>query len=765
MMGSEPPSLWSYCSSLNHLCPKLMPVAKIYADLRWSTTPFTARSVVYKLGCLQGSRSSADGVCHVVAQLSTWNEALVFINMELREGPPGQLSLLCLHGIYGSSGVEARERHATILVHWLLTVHRCVTSVELDDNVIPNFSAYFPLYCDALQRSVSVRDLKVSAWACSRDASRSLVNSIISMRHLEVFRCEALDLSSQDFIQYLESNVTLKELSVAYAFHSPDNPSVLLNALHMNSCVTQLSIHSDCLDADTQDWFGEYMGRTATLRYIKITNSSPCFPRSLVPVFQAVSNNKSVLRIDLVWFNLGIDEAWSFADLINVNHNLKIVNFIGCLWSLSMHPHQYASTWTYTTLAVGHTDRPARRTAPLVCAFGPECSLEEITLDLRCFNAYDQKTLLYAVAANTTLRKLNVERLDFASASSLYEAIRETGTIDRVHFNLVKVRGTELARVRTSCAEATKISLNIGTRGTRARRECLTVLTLCTHLTVLNLNIDKRVGNAEAHLLSMFLGQSKSLREFHMSFYVRPRALLDILRGLSKNTALETLGVTNCILDKQSAALLASIVGNSETIWHFEYEAYCVASCRLLLIYLAKCLPSNTSLVSLEISEYRAVIRHSTAVKDFVRRNAALIDCAAHFVLGTKNKHFAEAFERVANCRGLVTRVQEMAAEPCTDRVKEMIRDNRHWLLEMKSFMKITGVVKNDLSWDESVEPRERLEVLPQECWFHIRQFIKVRDVLQCTPSTSTWRKRTFPRATSGIRRSKRPLLQTGGHL
>nr|XP_054919997.1 uncharacterized protein LOC129381291 [Dermacentor andersoni]XP_054919998.1 uncharacterized protein LOC129381291 [Dermacentor andersoni] len=761
MMGSEPPSLWSYCSSLNHLCPKLMPVTKIYADLRWSTTPFTARRLVYNFGCLQASGSSADGVCHVVAQMSIWNEALVFINMELREGPPGQLSLLCIHGIYGSSGMEARERHATILFHRLLTCHRCVSSVELDDNVIPNFSVYFPLYCDALQRSVSVRDLKVSAWGCSRDAARSLVNSIICMRDLEVFRCEALDLSSQDFRQYLESSGALKELSVAYAFRRPDNPSALLNALHMNSCIVQLSIKSDCLDADSQDWFGEYMVRTVTLRYIKITNISPGFPRSLVPVFQAISNNESVLRMDLVWFNLGIDEAWSFADLINVNHNLKIVHFIGCLWSLSMHPHQYASTCTYSALEVGHPDRQARRTAPLVCVFGPESSLEEITLDLTCFTAYDQKTLLYAVAANTTLKKLNVERLDFANASTLHEAIRETGTADRVHFNLVNVRGRELARVKTSCAEATKISLNIDTPGTRTRRECLTVLTLCTHLTVLSLNIDERVGNAEAHLLSMYLGQSQLLREFHMSFYVRPRAMRDILRGLSRNTALEKLGIRNCALDKQSAASLASIVGNSKTIWHFEYEAYSVASCRLLLIYLAKCLPSNTCLVSLEISEYHAVRRHSTAVKDFVRRNTVLIDCAAHFVLGAKNKRFAEAFERVAKCRGLVTRVQELAAEPCADRVREMIRDNRRWLLEMRSFMKITGVVKNDLSWDESVEPRERLDILPPECWFHVRQFIKVHDVVQCTPFTSTWRKRTFPRATSVIRRSKRPLLQT----
>ncbi|XP_049516292.1 uncharacterized protein LOC125942173 [Dermacentor silvarum] len=759
MMGTEPPSLWSYCSSLNRLCPKLMPVTKIYADLRWSTTPFTSRSVVHKFGCTQGSGLSADGVCHVVTQLSTWNEVLVFINMELREGPPGQLSLLCLHGMCGSCGLQARERHATILVHWLLTVHRCVTSIELDDNVIANFCAYFPLYCDALQRSLGVRDLKVSAWSCSRDVSRSLVNSIICMGHLEVLRCEALDLSAQDFIEYLESNVTLKELSVAYAFPRPDNPSVLLKALHMNSSLSQLSIHSDCLDADSQDWFGEYIQRTATLRCIKIRNSSVCFPRSLVPVFQAVSNNKSVLRIDLVWFNLGIDEAWSFADLISVNHNLKIVNFIACLWSFSVYPLQYACTCS--TIEVGHTERPARRTAPLVCAFGPECSLEEITLDLRCFDAYDQKTLLYAVAANTTLKKVNVERLDFASANSLCEAIRETGTADRVHFPLVNVRGRELACVKKSCGEVTKISLNIGTHGTSTRREYLRVLTLCTHLTVLNLNIDGRVCKAEAHLLSMFLRQSQCIREFCMSFYVRPSALRDILRGLSTNTALEKLVVTRCVLDKQSAALLASIVGDSETIWHFGYEAHCVASCRFLLIYLAKCLPSNTALVSLDVSEYRAVIRHSAAVKDVVRRNAALVDCAAHFVLGTRNRHCAEAFEHVASGRGIVARVQEMAAEPCADRARAMIREATRWLLGMIPFMKMAGVVKNDLSWDENVDYRERLEILPPECWLHVRQFIKVRDVLHWAPSTTTWRKQAFWGATSGIRRSKLRRLQT----
>ncbi|KAH7978638.1 hypothetical protein HPB49_006254 [Dermacentor silvarum] len=116
--------LWSYCSSLNRLCPKLMPVTKISADLRWSTTLFTARSMDHTMGCTQDLGPSADGVCHVVAQLSTWNEVFVIINMELCEAPPGKLSLGCLREISGSCGLAAFERHVTILLHWLLTVHR-----------------------------------------------------------------------------------------------------------------------------------------------------------------------------------------------------------------------------------------------------------------------------------------------------------------------------------------------------------------------------------------------------------------------------------------------------------------------------------------------------------------------------------------------------------------------------------------------------------------------------------------------------------------
>ncbi|KAH7978746.1 hypothetical protein HPB49_006600 [Dermacentor silvarum] len=761
-MGTAPPSLWSYCSSLNRLCPKLMPVTKIYADLRWSTTLFTARSMDHTMGCTQGSGPSADGVCHVVAQLSTWNEVFVIINMELCEAPPGKLSLVCLREMSGFCGLAARERHATILLHWLLTVHRCVTSIELDDSVIPNFSTYFSLYSDALQRSLSIRDLKVSAWSCSRDASRSLVNSIVCKRRLEALRCEALDLSVPDFREYLESSVTLKELSVAYTIRRPDNPSVILNSLRFNSSLAHLSIHSDCLDADKKNWFGDYMERTATLRYIKITNFSRGPPRSLVPVFHALSNNNSVLTIDLVLFNLGIDEAWSFADLINVNHNLRIVNFIACIWSFAVYPRQYILASTCSTPEVGHTYRAAMRTAPLVCAFGPESSLEEITLDMSSFNACEQKTLLYAVSQNTTLKKVNVERLNSGSAISLCEAIRETGTADRVHLDLVNVRGRELARVKRSCAEATEIALfNIGAHGTRTRRECLTALTLCTHLTVLNLDTDGRVCEAEAHLLSMFLRQSQCIRELYLYLKVRPDALRDILQGLSMNTALEKLGISKCGLDKQNAATLACIVGDSQTIRHFDYQTHCVASCRLLLLNLARCLQSNTSLVSLEISEYRAVMRYSAAVRNFVRRNAALVDGAAHFVLGTRNKHCAEAFERVASGRGIVARVQEMAAEPCADRASAMIREATRWLLGMGPFMKMAGVVKNDLSWDESVDYRERLQTLPLDCWLHVRQFIKVRDVLHWAPSTSTWRKRAFWRAPSRARRSKQPRLQS----
>ncbi|KAH7984385.1 hypothetical protein HPB52_020196 [Rhipicephalus sanguineus] len=629
-MSTTAPNLWSYCSSLSSLCPKHVPVAKIYAELRWPTTRFTGRSVDHKLGCTQGLGPCADSVCHVVRQLSTWNEFLVFIGVELCEGPPGQLSLQCLHGMCGYTCSTARERHATILVHWLLTVHRCVTRVELAESVIPNFSTYLSLYCDALLRNVSIKFLKVSS--CSRAVSRSLFNSVVSMRRLESLECDVLDLSSPGLKAFLNSNATLKELSLTKAI-SPTTPPA----------------------------------------------------------------------------------------------------------------------------AVGYADHQTRRIAPLLRAFGPESALEEITLDFSSFEAKEVKSLLKALSLNATLRKVNVEKLSVSSARRLCDAIRETGTAGRVHFGFVDVRGMDLACLKESFAEFTKVSFSdTGCHGTRTTLECLTVLTTCTHLKVLNLDIRTVVCSAEASVLSAYLEQSHAIREFYMSFDISHRALQKVLQGMSKNKSLEKLRVAKMTLDEVSAAILASIVSDSETIWHFEYQASSRISCRFLLINLARCLVSNTSLVSLNVTEYPELMKYAAAAKNFVRRNLGLVECAAHFVVSTRSKHCAEAFERVASSARVVARVQELAGESSVDRAK-LIRKASQWLLGTACFMKVTGVVKNDLSWDESVEYRERLESLNIDCWLHVRKFIKVRDVLHWTPPTFTRRRR---RATLGARRFKRPRLQ-----
>ncbi|KAH6946509.1 hypothetical protein HPB50_013772 [Hyalomma asiaticum] len=643
-MCTAPPTLWSYCTFLRSLCPTLPPVAKIYAELRWSTSRFTSRSINHTLGCTQGSGPCADGACHVVRQLSTWNEFLIFLNMDLREGPPGQLSLLPIHGTYGSSSSTARQRHATILVHWLLTVHRCVTRFELDDTIIPMFDMYFQLYCDALTRSVGVWYLKVSAWSSSHEVARFLVNSIVSMRRLKEFVCKALDLSTSDFEKVLESNAALKKVSVAYA--------------------------TEC----------------------------------------------------------------------------------------SLQPHQYSVasvTGARGTGATGYEERGVRRIAPILHAIGQDSSLDEITLDFCCFESCEQISLIYALSLNTTLRKVNVGKLDLSSAKSLCDAIRRTTTTDRVRFDLVYLIEKDLTCIKASCPEVTKASLlSIGDHGTRTRRECLTALTTCTHLTVLNLNISTTVRKSEARFLYVFLEKSHNLREFYMSFaFTKPCALQYVLQGLSKNKCVEKLGIEKMHLDEESAAILAKTVGDSETIWHFDYENNSKISCRVLLTNLARCLFSNTCLLSLNVSECTKVTRYAAAAKNFVRRNVGLTECAAHFVLGTRNKHCAEAFESVASSTRVVARVQELAGEACVDRAKDMIREASRWLLGMTSFMKITGVVKNELSWEKSVECRERLEILPVDCWLHVRQFIKVRHVLDRVPDTST---RRVQRANSCAPPSKR---------
>ncbi|KAL1443283.1 hypothetical protein MTO96_046026 [Rhipicephalus appendiculatus] len=117
------------------------------------------------------------------------------------------------------------------------------------------------------------------------------------------------------------------------------------------------------------------------------------------------------------------------------------------------------------------------------------------------------------------------------------------------------------------------------------------------------------------------------------------------------------------------------------------------------------------------------------AVHDVLRRNNALVTRAAHFVKGTRHKHCAAAAELVHFSPGLVKKVQELAPvdeDEAVSRIKSSLKSFR----ELDDFMCLAGVVKYGVSCHRREDGQKQLVDLNRDCWLHIRQLLKVGDIL-----------------------------------
>lgn len=757
-MGSEAPNLWRYCSQLNQLCPKLLPVATVLADLRFSLTPFTDRHLDHSVGCthgLGGGDTNGGRLCHLFACLSAWNELLMFINMELREAPPGELSLTRIRDtspVYLSRWTRtwiSHVRHAAVMFHWLLTVHRCVRRVELDAPEVQRFGPYSAVYCDALHRSANLRELTLRGWPWNRSSTKHLVTSVIHMKHLEMLDCRDLDFPEDaSFGEYIATTERLKALTLINVKACPGCFPLLLKALVSNNSITELSINIELLGADSDDAFCTYLKETAILTRLNLSKHSFRRCYYLGSVFEAMSKNKSVSKLYLVGFTLTTSDAWSFARLLDANRALSTIDFKGSEWSLQTDEYLYPLSRSSKIGELARTDRTRWNVLPLAVALEIASGLEEIALNVSAFNAPELHALLSAVASNSTIKKVIFHAVASDTISSLCEALRVTCTKDRVDLGVVNTYIGDLVSVQTSCEEANELRLDITDYDdAEAILDCLKLLPSCTRLVQMDVCLEQTRFDIEACLLlSECIEHSRSLRQLYMRFFASGDAVLPILKALSRNCTLQDIIIDNWQLNDESGSLLASLVANSKFITHFVFRTAWFLGHIPLVVLLANYLTNNTTLVSLHIDENYNSPVHVASAMDIVRRNATLVDYGAHFVMGSRNKRYAEAFERVAHSPALLARLQEQSEVSCLRRAKDAIQEATRWLTDMESFMKVAGVVKDCLSWDESVEHRQRLDVLPFDCWFHVRQYIKVADVLHGEPlATPTARPKRDP--------------------
>lgn len=115
------------------------------------------------------------------------------------------------------------------------------------------------------------------------------------------------------------------------------------------------------------------------------------------------------------------------------------------------------------------------------------------------------------------------------------------------------------------------------------------------------------------------------------------------------------------------------------------------------------------------------------AVKHLLRRNVSLVERAVHFILGSRLKICATAFELVSWHPLVLCRVQELASVSTSEALEKIRESSQRLNLD---FWRLSGIVKEEFICHEAKGLELQIDQLGLDAWQEVRKFITVADVV-----------------------------------
>ncbi|KAH7969476.1 hypothetical protein HPB52_018483 [Rhipicephalus sanguineus] len=180
--------------------------------------------------------------CHVVRQLTTWNELLFPARMQLQEipGALGQLALVSIDDdcllLPEAPDFQMRQSTAYGFMHSLLKYHKCLASLH----VTPfHFDKYTSPLCDALPHSC----LKKLRLSCGLALPQGICAVIPSLTSLEELECSFFSDSCAEFPTALAALVRASPFLVSLRLSGISMEEQATK--HLLTCLTERDILKD----------------------------------------------------------------------------------------------------------------------------------------------------------------------------------------------------------------------------------------------------------------------------------------------------------------------------------------------------------------------------------------------------------------------------------------------------------------------------------------------------------------------------------------
>lgn len=673
-------------------------------------------------------------MCQIFEELPLWNELLWFIKVELREMIPGLLHVVRLpHAIVPPEACKEVER-AAILLHWLLTRHWCINSVEVDSCLL---QGHHQLFCDAVQQNTSLRQLRLSKHELNVRQTAKLVNAICGMCHLEELECDQLNLSGVEesllacFSDFIRNSTSLKVLKVT-KIQKMKHVEVLMQALQDNSSITMLITEAP-VTPDSIAGLCKFVAGSTRLTELCLY----CYTEELLdyiePLCKALTVNERLEELTFRNHVFDLVDATHFSDMMAVNTTLKALAFCHCEWEF-LTPWLAPSDWRPGKVE----SAKARwgefwRVEPFVHAIRNNTSLREIVLDTNHFLDNELERLLVTVKESASLQKLWFHHFAIPSALGTCNLLQKTATSDKVcsmYCRCSSVGFDEALHEYRSllvAAECTFYDLNPARLGT-----VCTALGSSDYVSRLDLHIIAVVSEDCAALLAAYLASTSALRQLRMCFRVSDKAARAIAAGLCSNASLERLHVYGWSFGDGDVRGLCDWIGRSRSLHYFVWLCANAKVASAMVSELSGRLEENYTLAQFRVSACRQDEAQWQAVQHVVRRNASLVERAVRFALGSKLKRCASAFEAVSWHPRVRAGLQEQAALSAAEAGRWIEESARR--LE-NDFWQLSEIVKEHICCHERDDGVTQLDRLGFDGLRALRRFLKVGDIADSRPA------------------------------
>nr|XP_054923686.1 uncharacterized protein LOC129383314 [Dermacentor andersoni] len=632
--------------------------------------------------------SETSSYCPILGRLATWNRALWHVGLQLRElTGPGELSLVRV--AHEGSGQVLRSCQARHLFHVLLTCHRCLVSVELDDLLFEGsgLGEYRVRVIDALRQNTRLRALRFGSlfgdYRYIQEDVFAAVGTMTQLRELVVSDIGAVPRTLVDAIHRLLVDTTgLSTLSIAGLSLEGREAEHVVSALMRNRTVAHLSVHDSILlylQEDGSSAFTHYLAKNVSLRslYVEGLDSEPGQTRRQLSCIAApLIMHGDVSKLELVGFALDAGCANVFARLVGqADGSLRHLDIGGCYWTAADEWPGPAVSRHARVLARGL--RKARRG-----------SLASLSISLEGFTPRDCKALFRAAAGVESLAAITISDIEPQDFPEVCQAIQEAGMSGRVRVTGEYPIDAAVIGAFEDCSQAVRQVTVSSARDCSADTFSDTVILVCScyHVTRLQLYLSQEsIGDVSTmRALQRYLSGATALREIDLMgcqnpdlsncIPVQDQSHSGLLEAPFANVGVASLRLRHFRFGEANRLFLAEAIRNSRTLCKFVFSS--TSENEVFARYVAPFLTHNDTLVRFHLSVADGKAEAERFVIEYVLgRNLGFLTCAAHFVTGDVYvARCADALLHIFGSAALTERVQEIAS---TDEAgaREMIRN------------------------------------------------------------------------------------------